>query len=300
MNDSSFIDSLRNFIRYGGMTVKIIAFNAILFLLIQIIDVYARLMQKEATFSEFIEYVFTLNTDLSIFFNQPWALITSIFAHFTFMHFAFNMIFMYFSGKMFEQIFDQKRLLYTYILGGLCGGILEIIAHSVFPALQDTYSVIVGASGSIMAIFLSLAFYRPNLKVMLFGIFPIRLFFLALFFLVSDLISLGLDDGTAHFAHIGGALFGILSVYKINSSNNIVNRLQMIGDRLSIFFSKLSSIKPKKKKSANPRFKTDEEYNMEKKSNQQKTDKILDKISKSGYDSLSKKEKDFLFNQSKK
>ena len=300
MNNTSFIDSLRNFIRYGGMTVKIIAFNAIVFLLIQIIDVYARLMQKEGAFSEFIEYVFTLNTDLSIFITQPWALITSIVAHFTFMHFAFNMIFMYFSGKMFEQIFDQKRLLYTYILGGLCGGILEIIAHAVFPALQGTYSVIVGASGSIMAIFLSLAFYRPNLKVMLFGIFPIRLFFLALFFLLSDLISLGLDDGTAHFAHIGGALFGILSVYKINSSNNVVNRLQMIGDRLSIIFSKLSSIKLKKKKSVNSRFKTDEEYNMEKKSNQQKTDKILDKISKSGYDSLSKKEKDFLFNQSKK
>lgn len=135
---------------------------------------------------------------------------------------------------------------------------------------------------------------------MLFGIFPIRLFFLALFFLLSDLISLGLDDGTAHFAHLGGALFGILSVYKINSSNNIVNRLQMIGDRLGMFFSKAPLFKVKNKKSANERFKTDEQYNTEKKSNQQKTDKILDKISKSGYDSLSKKEKDFLFNQSKK
>ena len=110
MNNGTFIDSLRNFIRYGGMKVKIIAFNAIVFLLIQIIDVYARLMEKEGAFSEFIEYIFTLNTDVSIFITQPWALLTSIFAHFTFMHFAFNMIFMYFSGKMFEQIFDQKRL----------------------------------------------------------------------------------------------------------------------------------------------------------------------------------------------
>ena len=108
MNNTSFIDSLKNFIRYGGMTVKIIAFNAIVFLLIQIIDVYARLMQKEGAFSEFIEYIFTLNSDVSIFITQPWALFTSIVAHFTFMHFAFNMIFMYFSGKMFEQILIKK------------------------------------------------------------------------------------------------------------------------------------------------------------------------------------------------
>jgi hypothetical protein len=200
---------------------------------------------------------------------------------------------------MFEQLFDAKRLWYTYLFGGIAGGVLEIIAHAVFPALQNTQIVIVGASGSIMAIFMTLAFYRPNLNVMLFGIFPIRLIFLALFFLISDLISLGTNDGVAHFAHLGGAIFGALSIRNIASKNNIMVVLQNWGDTIVNSISSLFKSSPKKPKRSNPRMKTDEEYNLEKKSKQEKIDQILDKISKSGYESLTRQEKDFLFNQSK-
>jgi len=298
--EQNLFESLKNSYRYGGMTIRLLFINAAIFLLIQILSVIIRLMMADnSVLSVFLNAVFTLNTDLKYFIFMPWGLVTSIFAHFSLWHFVLNMLFLYFSGKMFEQLFDAKRLWYTYLFGGIAGGIFEIIAHAIFPALQNSQIVIVGASGSIMAIFMALAFYRPNVNVMRFGLFPVRLIFLALFFLLSDLISLGMNDGVAHFAHLGGAIFGALSIRNLGNKNNIMNFIQRWGDSLSKSIKSIFKGSSKQPKRSNSRMKTDEEYNMEKKSKQEKIDQILDKISKSGYESLTRQEKDFLFNQSK-
>ena len=298
--EQNLFDSLKNAYRYGGMTTRLIFINAAIFLLIQILSVIIRLMMADnSILSVFLNAVFTLNTDLKYFIFMPWGLVTSIFAHFSLWHFVLNMLFLYFSGRMFEQLFDAKRLWYTYLFGGIAGGMLEIIAHAIFPALQNSQIVIVGASGSIMAIFMALAFYRPNLNVMLFGLFPVRLIFLALFFLLSDLISLGMNDGVAHFAHLGGAIFGAISIRNLSNKTNMMNKIQRWGDSLISSVKAIFKPSSKQKKRSNTRMKTDEEYNMEKKSKQEKIDQILDKISKSGYESLTRQEKDFLFNQSK-
>ncbi|MDG1840934.1 MAG: rhomboid family intramembrane serine protease [Crocinitomicaceae bacterium] len=300
MNNLSAFDYLKNLYRTGGMTVRLIFVNSLFFIFINIFQVYARLMGEESLFfNKLLVNVFALKTDFFAFIYSPWGILTNIFSHFSFWHFAFNMVFLYFSGKMFEQLFDQKRLLYTYLLGGIVGGVLEIIAHYVFPSLRENFPVVVGASGAIMAIFVALAFHRPNLEVRLFGILPIKLIFLAVFFLIQDFLSLGTQDGTAHFAHLGGALLGALSIRNIYASKNIINIFQRYMDRFFAFFSNLFKSKPRFK-SSNNRFKSDEQYNYESKKRQNEVDQILDKISKSGYDSLSKKEKDFLFKQSKK
>lgn len=304
--ERTFIDDIKHQYKFGGMTVRLIFINSIVFIAIQLVQVFGRLIggDVEMIAARFLSQIFTLSTDLGDFILRPWGLVTSIFAHFTFWHFIMNMLFLYFSGKMFESLFDQKRMWYTYLIGGIAGGILEIVAHLIFPALQNESIVIVGASGSIMAIFSALAFHRPNLQVNLFGVFPVRLIFLAGFFILTDLISLGLNDGTAHFAHIGGVIIGMLSVQNLYSSSNMINRIQMLGDKIIRFFKDLfSSNKTLKVKkggtSSSVRFKTDEEYNAEAKERQLKIDAILDKISKSGYESLTKAEKEFLFNQSK-
>jgi len=300
MNNLSAFDYLKNLYRTGGMTVRLIFVNTLFFIFINIFQVYARLMGEESLFfNKLLVDLFALKTDFFEFLYSPWGLLTNIFSHFSFWHFAFNMVFLYFSGKMFEQLFDQKRLLYTYLLGGIVGGVLEIIAHYIFPSLRENFPVVVGASGAIMAIFVALAFHRPNLEVRLFGVLPIKLIFLAVFFLLQDFLSLGTQDGTAHFAHLGGAFLGALSIRNIYASKNIINIFQRYMDRLFAFFSNLFKSKPRFK-SSNSRFKSDEEYNYESKQRQKEIDQILDKISKSGYDSLSKKEKDFLFKQSKK
>jgi membrane associated rhomboid family serine protease len=304
--ERTFMDDLKHQYRFGGMTMRLLFINSGIFILVQLFHVFGRLIGGDATknIAKVAESIFALNTDIPLFLQHPWGLLTSIFAHFTFWHFLMNMLFLYFSGKMFESLFDQKRLLYTYLIGGIAGGLLEILAHLIFPVLQKESIVIVGASGSIMAIFSALAFYRPNLKVNLFGVFPVRLIFVAGFFILTDLFSLGLDDGTAHFAHIGGVIIGLLSVQNLSSSSNFMNKVQQLGDKMVLFFSGLfrSDKKLKIKKGGKTRstqFKSDEEYNLEAKTRQKKTDLILDKISKSGYESLTKAEKDFLFNQSK-
>ena len=296
----TFIDDLKHQYKFGGMTIRLIFINVVLFLAIQILDVFFTLggMGKGVFVFNYIDPVFGLHTKFDSFISHPWALFTYMFTHFDFFHILFNMIFLYVSGRIFEQLFDQKRLLYTYLLGGLFGGLLEVIAHSVFPALGIFDDIVVGASGSIMAIFIAIAFYRPNMTINLFGILPVRIIIIALLFILQDLLSLDSADGTAHFAHLGGAILGLLSIQNLSGSNNIINLVQTLGSKIQNAFSRKQKLKASK--GSNPRMKTDEEYNSESKVKQQEIDRILDKISKSGYESLSKKEKDFLFNQSKK
>lgn len=300
----TFIDNLKNQLKYGGMSIRLIFINVIVFLGIRILDVFAQLGGGiEGAFIEnYLTPVFGLHTELSEFFTHPWTLFTSIFAHYDAWHLIWNMVFLYFAGRLFEQLFNQKRLLYTYVLGGILGGVLEIIAHLIFPSMQFSNDIVIGASGSIMAIFIAIAFYRPNLTISLFGILPVRIIILALIFIVTDLLNLDSSDGTAHFAHLGGAILGVWSIQNIQSSGNIVNQAIKLMQWFSHVFSKNdnSTFKVKKGgKSKSKRFKPDEDYNSEKKDQQIITDKILDKISKSGYESLTKKEKDFLFTQSK-
>lgn len=285
---------------YGGITVRLIAVNAIVYLAIQLITILARLLSPESISDvhELLHLLFALPTDLSAFIRSPWTLFTSIFSHFSFFHFLMNMLFLYFTGKLFETFFDRKRLVATYLIGGIVGGIVELLAHQIFPALQMETSVIVGASGSVMALFVAVAIFRPNLQVNLFGVFPIRLILLALVFVMIDFLSLGNKDATAHFAHLGGALIGFLSVKKPSSASNIITWCIALYDQIRKKRSTPFTVK-KGGKSRSASFKTDEEYNMEKKHNQAKTDAILDKIAKSGYESLTKAEKEFLFKQSK-
>ena len=295
MQGRNLIQEIKFQLRSGTMTNRLIIVNVCVFLLILLVKKSFLLYNiAPRTSDEWIHHLLDLNSSLPAFIRAPWGLFTSIFTHEQFGHLLFNMLFLYFSGRFFEQYFSRKKLWLTYLFGGICGGILELVANNLFPALQGTNVVILGASGSIMAIFTALAFYQPNLQVQLFGIFPIRIYFLALFFLFKDLINIGTDDQIAHFAHLGGALFGLLSIQKMHSSKNILTRLEGFFNRIKGLFTA-----KKQPKNTRTRFKTDEEFNVEKRQKQERMDEILDKISQSGYDSLTKAEKDFLFNQSK-
>ncbi|MFM6934480.1 MAG: rhomboid family intramembrane serine protease [Flavobacteriales bacterium] len=295
MQGRNFIEELKFQLRAGTMTNRLIIVNVSVFLLILLVKKSLILSNIDPLIGDmWIHYILDLNSSFSSFIQAPWGIVTSIFTHEQFGHLLFNMLFLYFSGRYFELYFSKRKLWLTYLFGGICGGIFELLANNLFPALQGTNVVIIGASGSIMAIFTALAFYQPNIQVNLFGIFPIRIYFLALFFLFKDLINIGTADQIAHFAHLGGALFGLISVQNAHSSKNILNRIDAIWSKLTGLFKR--SGRTKKEKS---RFKSDEQYNSEKRQKQEKLDQILDKISKSGYDSLSKAEKDFLFNQSK-
>lgn len=184
------------------------------------------------------------------------------------------------------------------------GGLFQIAAYSLFPALQGTQTFVVGASGAVNGIFMAAAFYRPMAIVHLFGMIKVKMIYLAGIFILMDLIQMGGSDNVAHFAHLGGAAFGILSIRNINSKNNIINFARVTVENIKASFSgkpKMKAHKGGRSKtnySANKQKQTDEEYNLSKKQKQAQVDAILDKISKSGYDSLTKKEKQILFDQS--
>lgn len=302
--ENGFITDLKNTYRTGGMTIKLIFINVLVFILIGILEVISRIIGGTAGsfILTIIDTVFSLSTSIGQFIIKPWGLFTSIFTHYTFLHLLFNMIFLFGVGRIFEQFFSAKRLLYTYILGGVFGGLLEIIAQLLLPGFAG--SIVIGASGAVMAVLVATAFYQPQLTISVWGLFNMRLIYLALIFILINLYNAGIGtkDGTAYFAHLGGALLGYLSVQNPFSSTNIINRGIRVGDRI------VSLFKPKTKKgnfryskskvSESNRFKTDAEYNREAKQRQEKIDIILDKISKSGYESLTKEEKEFLFKQS--
>jgi membrane associated rhomboid family serine protease len=268
----------------GKITVKIIIIQAVIFL---VLNLFSVLFSSHIIDFQLINY-FQFPTELSEFLFQPWSIFSSIVSHLTLDHFFFNMLFFFFSGMMFEELFGDRKLISLFILGGLVGNLAELLATSLFPYLAPPHFVI-GASGSIMAIFTAIVFYRPQTPVYLFGMVPIPIYFLALFFFAKDLIGIGSDDNTAHFAHLGGALMGFVAQLNPHNKNNILNILS----NFLYFKSKKNSVR-------NKRFKSDEEFNAEKIINQDRIDGILDKISKSGYESLSREEKEFLFKQGKK
>ena len=287
------IEQIKAQYRGGSMTIKLLIVNVGVFALIQLINALERL--QILSFLEGLplgypsQYLFALPVFQLEIMHKPWTLFTSLFAHFGFLHLFGNLLFLYFAGSTYERFFGAKRLLHLYIIGGLTGNLTEILAHLIFPALQGSSFSVVGASGAIMAIFMALAFAQPQLKVQLFGVFPLRIYMLAIFFFLKDLSSVGTADQIAHFAHIGGAFIGFWSVQQFW---HIRLSRPWLGIQL-----KSNSPKFKVKKGGRPL--TDDEFRANKKERQEKLDAILDKISKKGYDALSKDEKDFLFQQSK-
>ena len=288
----NLFEELKHQLSNGSMTNRLVIINICVFLCIHLLFAIGKI-NGSYNIVEWVQNIFTLDATLMGSLIKPWGFLTSIFSHFGLMHIIYNLIFLYFAGNLFERYFNARMLLSIYLFGGLAGGLAEVFSATFF--FPYDFHIVLGASGSIMAIFAALAFYSPNTKVYLFGILPIRLFILALFFFAKDLIGIGdTADNTAHFAHLGGALFGVMAMQNLNTPKNILTKLDNILSSIQNGIKKFSSTKVYEKK-----VKTDEEYNYEKKKKQDKTDQILDKISKSGYDSLTKEEKDFLFNQSK-
>lgn len=296
MQQRTFTEEIKYQWNYGGPHIRLIGINLAVFIFIGTLLVIGRLFFADSgvRMLKFVQDIFTLHGNFSGFLWRPWGIVTSIFAHFSFFHFLFNMVFLYFASLLFLRYFSEKRLMYTYIMGGLLGGIFQIVAYSIIPNLQGQQTYVVGASGSVMAIFMAVAFYRPNESIRLFGILPVKMIWLALAFILIDLLRLGANDNIAHFAHLGGIAFGIWSIQNLHSSNNIVTRAERFIDNWKSNNAAKKNLKVKKGGNQS-HYQTKSKSSVE----QDEIDRILDKISKSGYDSLNKKEKETLFNQSK-
>lgn len=266
------------------MFMKLIFINISIFILVQLFNLFTWLSGTKTDFQ--LLNLLTLKTNVNEFILSPWGLITNIFCHFDIIHLFFNMLFLYFIGKLAEYYLGGMSILTLYLFGGICGGLVEIISHTIFNNIFFLNSNVVGASGSIMSIFIAIAIYKPKTDVSLYGILNIKIIWLALIYFILDLINIGKPDGIAHLAHIGGAVSGYFLIIKKDFLN-----------KLNSFFSLKPKQKLKVKHGGRPL--SDEDYNSMKLQNEEKTNKILEKISRSGYESLTKVEKEFLFKQSK-
>jgi membrane associated rhomboid family serine protease len=218
-----------------------------------------------------------------------------MFLHKNFLHILFNLLWLYWFGRIFTEYLDGKKLAGVYILGGLSGAFLYILAYNIFPVffqqLQMSYAL--GASAAVMAIVISIAVYVPDYTVYLLFIGRVKIIYIALIgFLVTSLFDFSINTG-GKIAHIGGALFGFIYILQYRKGVDLTRWLNRLIDSITGLF------KPRTRLTVSRRRETDYDYNKRKKEEQDEIDRILDKIAKSGYDSLTKQEKEILFRQSK-
>lgn len=283
----NILDDLKIQYRTGGMLQKLIFWNIGCFLL-SLVFFYSFSIGKFQ-----IPYWIALSSDLGTFIRAPWTIVTFSFFHYGFFHLIFNLLVLHFSGRLFSTYFTDKQLLGVYVLGGVFSGITFVLSYIVIGKA----GLLVGASGAIMAILLSATTYAPLmlLRIPLIGI--VKLWHVTFVILLLDLIQLPLDNTGGHIAHLGGALFGFIYIKLLKSGTDLSKGISMILD----FFVNVT--KPKKKTPFKKvhRNTTKKAVNSfyEKDIIQKQIDDILDKISKSGYDSLTKEEKEFLFKAGK-
>jgi len=279
---NTILEQLRYKLKNGSVVEQLIFVNIIIFILTYFLGGVGFLFNNTQNF--FYTW-FALPANIDSFLSKPWTVITYGFMHGGFPHLLFNLITLYFIGNLFTNFLSAKKLITFYLMGTLLGGIVFLISYSYFPALQQQKSTLVGASSGILAILIGLTTYMPNYEIKFRFIGFVKLLFLGLIFISWDLISLGGNNTGGHLAHLGGAAYGFFAVYYRNSF------------QLSKF------VKEKKEKSPlQTTYKSNKKQTIRTTTNetQQKIDTILDKISKSGYEALSKPEKDFLFQQGKK
>lgn len=301
----SIADDIKGSFRHGTALTRLIYINIAIFLLIKIVEMIGVLASRPSIGENVVSFL-AVPASLDGLLRKPWTPITYMFTHQAFMHILFNMLFLYWFGKIFLSYLDQRKFVSLYLMGGLAGALLYIAVFNIFPAFAGTVhvSIALGASASIMALVIATAVYMPDMEVLLFLVGRIKLKYLALItFLLTSVFDFSVNTG-GKIAHIGGALMGLAWGYSIRNGRDIGAWLNSIIDFLVTMFRpgkrlRVSYRKPKKSFDTS-NAKTDFEYNQVRAEKQKAIDHILDKVSKGGYDSLTKEEKDILFSESQK
>jgi membrane associated rhomboid family serine protease len=282
--------------RQGSNLLKLIYVNAAVFLFFVILKIVTFLFKAGDLESVLLGYL-AAPASFDKLILRPWTVFTYMFLHVEFFHLLFNMLWLWWFGKIFVDYFDQKRLVSVYILGGLSGALLYIISFNLFPGFSDLIhvSIALGASAAVMAIVVATAVYVPDYTIYLLFIGPVKIKWVALvIFLMTSLVDFSVNSG-GKIAHIGGALLGYLYSASYRSGKDITRGINRFFDSVVTWFKPKPKMKVTYKKPMN-----DFEYNKAKKDHQEHINRILEKISKGGYDSLTKEEKEILFKESQK
>lgn len=293
----AIIDEIKESFRRGTTLNKLIYLNLGLFLAVQIVRIILFLSNSYDLFDDFLNYL-AVPANLEVLGRRPWTLVSYMFLHVDFIHILFNLLWLFWFGTVFIQELGMKKLLSTYLLGGLAGGFLYVLFYNIFPVFEPVRenSIALGASASVMAVVVSAATYQPYRRMHLILIGPVKILYIALImFVLTSMVDFSVNTG-GKIAHIGGALTGFLFAYYYKRGKDITRGFDRMMDRMATWF------KPGKQKMkvTHKRSADDIEYKKQKANDQKEIDKILDKISKSGYDNLTEEEKELLFRMSNK
>lgn len=289
-------DDIKLTFRNGSNLTRLIYINIAVFVIITIIAVIGFLLNNQSVADKSLD-IFSVPASLSALLLRPWTLVTYMFTHKDIWHILFNMLWLYWFGKIFLEYLDERKLVAVYLLGGISGALVYILSFNIFPAFTGVVadSVAIGASASVMAVVIAIAAYVPDYTVQLFLFGRIKIKYMALaIFIFTSIMDFSVNSG-GKLAHIGGAFFGYFYIMNLRHGRDIGKGFNKIIDFLVTLFKPRKKLKVTHKKVA-----TEYEYNKIKAEHQKHINTILDKISKGGYDSLTKEEKETLFKESQK
>lgn len=282
MNRSIFSELYYKVFQSGNPLYLFIGINVLVFLAINLLAAGEFLTGGSDSAADWLQ----LQLSLPAYYEQVpykfWTIITYMFTQRGFFHLLFNMLWLYWLGLIFLDFLNKRQFLFTYLAGGLMGAVLYLLLYNLLPVFSGTVerSILLGSSASVMAVVVGTATLVPNFTIQLLFLGGVKLKYLALGYFILDIIGIGSEPGGS-IAHIGGALLGFIYIQQLNRGNDFSNVFKRK--------SKLKVVKNKSTGSAPTAL-----------PNQETIDKILDKISHSGYDSLTKAEKEQLFKASNK
>ena len=279
MAADGFITDLKRKFQQGDIVLRLVYVNVAVFLAVTLVQIFLTLFNVSA--SPWMNYL-ELPAWTEVFIRRPWTLITYMFMHAGVLHILFNMLWLFWFGRLSLAFFSSKHLRGLYFLGGICGGLLYMLAYNVFPYFQDAVysSYLLGASASVLAIVVAVSVREPNYPVQFLFIGTVRLKYVALFMVVLDLLFMTSDNAGGHIAHLATKWINLVCDWFAGLRRPVKR-------------------KPKMKVHYGGR-QADYEYNARKKEREAEIDRILDKLRKSGYNSLTDDEKKSLFDASKK
>jgi membrane associated rhomboid family serine protease len=297
---NSILDDIKFNLKTGNNVLRFIIINVGIFIVLGLLSLLDNLF-KLGGLLQFHEY-FTFPSSLVWWLRKPWSLLSYMFLHRDLFHLLGNMIMLYFGGRIFTDFLGNQRIVAIYFAGGIAGALLYMLLYNTIPMFADAgmNANLIGSSAAVLAIFFAIASYLPNYEVSLILIGPVRLKYIALFLFILDLLSIDKSNPGGHIAHIGGALFGIAYASGLRRGYDFTSSFNKMINKFGHLFSKSSQPKTSNMKVAYKQAEAQKAKAAKVAKNKQEIiDAILDKISKSGYDSLTKEEQETIFKMSK-
>ena len=285
-------DQIRSRVQMMNSAEKLILLNIICFIFpLFLKTLFFLFVIPYGTFISFFE----LSSDWGTLLFRPWSILTYSFIHSGFFHLFWNMYLLYFSSRLFLNLFPIKIFLNVYFLGVVVGAFTFLLSYALFPAFQNTTPAMIGASAGVMGIFVFISTYSPDQEVRII-FFNIKLRYLAIGFVLIDIIQIPYGNAGGHLAHLGGAGLGFLYAQRLQNGIDIGLPFERFIAQTIDFFKKKPTLRTAHKKKLSKKTKSTTTTDT---LHQKQIDAILDKISTSGYESLSQKERDYLFQAGK-